>query len=89
MSVSNRNVQPHFDQMGPTFIRDMLLFMGLGFFGYLGLWNMRRWGLILLLLMGVPFCWYGFHAGRAILLNFLPLVTVITCLPMWPVFKSP
>jgi hypothetical protein len=50
---------------------------------------MRRWGLILLLLMGVPFCWYGFHAGRAILLNFLPLVTVITCLPMWPVFKSP
>ena len=89
MSVSNRELQSHFEQMGPTFIRDMMIFMGVGFIGYVGLWNLRRWGLVLLALMGIPFCAYGFWVGRAVLLNFLPIVAAITCLPLWPVLKKP
>lgn len=89
MSISHRELEGHFDQMGPTFIRDMLLFMSAAFVGYVGLWNLRRWSLLLLFLVGVPFCVYGFWAGRAILLNFLPLLTALTCLPLWPILRKP
>jgi hypothetical protein len=67
----------------------MMIFMGLGLVGYIGLWNLRRWGLYLLVLMGIPFCIYGFRVGHPILLNFLPLIAAITCLPMWPMLKKP
>ena len=87
MSIAHVDLEGHFEQMGPTFIRNMLIFMGLGFVGYIGLWNQRRWSIVLLLLVGIPFCIYGFHVGKPILLNFLPLIAAITCLPLWPVLK--
>ncbi|MEX2606455.1 MAG: hypothetical protein WD708_03845 [Kiritimatiellia bacterium] len=87
MSIAHVDLESHFEQMGPTFIRDMLLFMGLGFVGYVGLWNQRRWSIVLLILVGIPFCIYGFHVGKPILLNFLPLIAAFTCLPLWPVLK--
>ena len=91
MSVSNRNIQPHFEQMGPTFIRDMMVFMGICFVGYLGLWNLRRFGILLLLAVSGPFIWYGIHmeVGRAIFIHFLPLIAAITCLPLWPILGKP
>jgi len=89
MSIANANIEGHFDQMGPNFIRNMLLFMGGCFVGYIGLWNQRRWSILLLILIGIPFCAYGFVVGKAILLNFLPLITAFTCLPLWPVLKKP
>jgi len=89
MSISNRNVEGHFDQMGPTFIRDMLILMSVNFVGYLALWNMRRMGVVLLGIGGAALCGYGFYIGHPILLNFVPLVAAITTLPMWPVLKTP
>lgn len=89
MSISNANIESHFSQMGPNFIRHMLIFMGICFVAYVGLWNQRRWGVRLLFLVGIPFCGYGFVVGKPILLNFLPLIAAITCLPLWPVLRKP
>jgi hypothetical protein len=89
MSISNANIVEHFDNMGPNFIRNMLIFMGLCFVGYIGLWNQRRWSILFLVVVGIPFCIFGFVSGKAILLNFLPLIAAITCLPLWPVLKKP
>lgn len=89
MSISRADIENHFAQMAPHFIRNMLWFMGAGFVGYLGLWNQRRWGVLLLILVGIPFCIYGFMVGKAVLVNFLPLIAAITCLPLWPVLKKP
>lgn len=82
-------LESHFSQMGPHFIRNMLLFMGFCFVGYLGLWNQRRWGVLMLLVAGIPFCAYGFLVGKPILLNFVPLIAAFTCLPLWPVLRKP
>lgn len=89
MSISNANIEGHFDQVGPTFIRNMVILMSICFVGYIGLWNQRRWGVLLLLLSGIPFCAYGFYVDRPILLNFLPLIAGITCFPLWPVLRKP
>jgi len=87
MSISNRELESHFSQMGPQFIPVMLGFMGVFFIAYLGLWNQRRWSLILLLAAGPLFIFYGFRIGNPILLNFIPMIAGVTCLPLWPVMK--
>lgn len=89
MSISNRRTEEIFNQMGPNFIRDMLILMSLCFVGYIGLWNMRRWGVRLLFLAGAALCGYGFYIDYPIPLNFLPLIAALTCLPMWPVLRRP
>lgn len=89
MSIANKNLEAHFNQMGPNFIRNMLIFMGSCFVGYIGLWNQRRWSLVLLVLTGIPFCAYGFVVGKPVMVNFVPLIAAVTCLPLWPVLKSP
>lgn len=89
MSISNREVEGHFDQMGPTFIRDMLILLSTNFVGYIALWNLRRMGVVILGIGGLALCVYGFYIGQPILLNFLPLVAAITTAPMWPVLKTP
>ena len=89
MSISRADLEEHFSQMGPTFIRDMLILLSVNFVGYIALWNMRRSGVILLVLGGLPLCVYGFWVGQAILLNFLPLLAALTTAPMWPVLKTP
>lgn len=89
MSISNANIESHFSQVAPNFIRNMLILMSFCFVGYIGLWNQRRWGVLLLFAAGIPFCIYGFVVGKPILLNFVPLITAITCLPLWPVLRKP
>jgi len=89
MSISNANLVGHFDSVGTNFIRNMLILMSFCFVGYIGLWNQRRWSILLLLLSGTPFCAYGFIVGEPALLNFLPLIAAITCFPLWPVLKKP
>jgi hypothetical protein len=89
MSIANKNIESHFSQMGPHFIRNMLIMMAVGFVAYIGLWNQRRWGVILLFIIGIPFCAYGFMMGKPILLNFLPVIAAITCFPLWPVLRKP
>jgi hypothetical protein len=89
MSISNREVEPHFEQMGPDFIRNMLIILSVNFVGYLALWNLRRTGVVILGIAGAVLCAYGFMVGQPILLNYLPLVAALTTAPMWPVLKTP
>ena len=67
----------------------IMIMMAVGFVAYIGLWNQRRWGVILLFIIGIPFCAYGFMVGKPILLNFLPVIAAITCFPLWPVLRKP
>ena len=89
MSISNREIVGHFEQNGPTFIRDMLILFGVNFVGYLLLWNLRKAGIVILLLGGIPFCIYGFATGTVALVNYLPLVAAVTSAPLWPILKTP
>jgi CHASE2 domain-containing sensor protein len=82
-------VEGHFDQMGPTFIRDMLILLSINFVGYLALWNLRKMGVVILGIAGAALCGYGFYIGHPILLNFIPLLAALTTAPMWPVLKTP
>ncbi|WFB35746.1 hypothetical protein P3T73_16460 [Kiritimatiellota bacterium B12222] len=89
MSISNSRLEEHFNQIGPGFIRNMLILMSICFVGYIGLWNQRRWGILLLILAGIPLCAYGFIVKAPIPINFFPLIAAITCLPFWPILKKP
>ena len=89
MSISHRDVEGHFAQMGPNFIRNMLILLSINFVGYVALWNLRKAGVVILGLAGIALCAYGFIIGQPILLNFLPLIAALTTLPMWPVLKTP
>ncbi|MDF3128961.1 hypothetical protein P0Y35_07120 [Kiritimatiellaeota bacterium B1221] len=89
MSISNSSLEGHFSQLGENFIRNMLIMMTVCFVAYLGLWNMRRWGVLLLILSGIPFCIYGFVVKEPALVNFLPLIAGLTCFPMWPILRKP
>lgn len=89
MSIGRRDVEEQFNLIGPDYIRDMLILLSLSFAGYIGLWNQRRFSLILLPVMGVLLIVFGIRVGSFSLPNALPLIAGLTCLPMWSLFKSP
>ncbi len=88
-SIGRRDVEEAFDKISPTYIRDMLILLSICFVGYIGLWNLRRWGVVLLLLMSIPLIAFGIQVKSLGLPNFLPLIAGLTSLPLWPSLKKP
>ena len=74
-------------QLGDDYIRNMLILLSGCFIGYIGLWNMRRWGLILLSVGAVGLLGYAATVGHVSLPFFLPLVAALTTAPLWPMMK--
>jgi len=91
VSIGRRDVEEAFATIHPDYIRNMLALYTLNFIGYLGLWNLRKWGWILLLLGGVPLAVYGHSIADRTHVNFipyyLPVVAAVTTLPLWPALK--
>ena len=88
-SIGRHDVEESFSNIGPNYIRDMLILLTICFVGYIGLWNLRRWGVVILLLMSLPLIAFGFSMRSLGLPNFLPLIAGLTSLPLWPNLKSP
>jgi len=89
ISIGRRDVEAAFANIHPDYIRNMLVLMSLCFAGYIGLWNQRRWSLVLLPLCGAALLAFGIRMKSLGLPNFLPLLAGLTSLPLWPVFKKP
>lgn len=92
LAIGRRDVEEAFARIDEHYIRNMLALLSLNMIGYIGLWNLRKWGLVALLLAGVPLAVYGhLLAAKGNPVNFiphyLPLVAAITTLPLWPVMK--
>jgi hypothetical protein len=52
-SIGRKDVEEALNQVGPNHIRNLLILMTTAFAGYLGLWFLQRWSLILLALSGI------------------------------------
>jgi hypothetical protein len=87
-SIGRHDVEAALNQNGPNFIRNMLILMTLSFAGYLGLWFMQRWSLLLLAVTGGSLIAYGYSVGSVSIVNYLPLLAAITSLPFWPVMAN-
>ncbi len=87
LSVGRQDVEANFNLIHPDYIRNMLILMTLNFVGYIGLWNMRKFSVILLAIGGVLLIAHGFWVSSISLVNFLPFLAALTSLPLWPMFK--
>ncbi len=87
-SLGIREVVERFDAaFGPSYIPTMLCLLGSCFAGYLALWNLRRVAFVILLLAGIPLLLFGLTAQSRSLVHALPLLAVLTSLPLWPLLR--
>lgn len=86
-SIGRSDVEEAFSTIHPEYIRNMLILMSITFVGYIGLWCMRRWSVIYLIVMGLVLIGYGFFVKSLGLPNFLPLLAGLFSLPLWPMLK--
>lgn len=86
-SIGRSDVEEAFANIHPDYIRNMLILLSLGFVGYIGLWRMRRWSIIYLIITGVVLIGYGVFVKSLGLPNFLPLLAGLFSLPLWPMLK--
>lgn len=87
MSIGRKDVEQMAAAMPPDYIRNMLILLTTCLAGYLGLWNLRRWGLVLVGIGGVALLGYAGSLGVWNPPMFFPILAAITTAPMWPVLK--
>lgn len=89
MSLGRQDVVDFFNQIAPTYIRDMLVIQTLTCVGYFGMWAFRRWGLAFVgvggLLMNIVFI---YHTQKFNPFFLVPIVAALTTAPMWPIMKK-
>lgn len=86
-SIGRSDVEEAFNLIHPQYIQTMLSLLSLCFVGYIGLWRMRRWSVIYLILAGGALIGYGVFVKSLGLPNFLPLLAGLFSLPLWPILK--
>lgn len=90
LRLGTPEVVEHFETISRNFIRNHLILLSFGFVGYLGLWNMRRFAIPWLILTGVLLIVYAHQLESSnFLLGSIPFLAGVTCIPLWPVMKTP
>lgn len=86
-SIGRSDVEEALDAIHPEYIRNMLILLTATFVGYIGLWRMRRWSVVYLILAGFVLIGFGISVKSLGLPNFLPLLAGLFTLPLWPMLK--